>query len=208
MWFEVRDRFVAESMRIGVYGGTFDPIHNTHLAIAHAALVQVRLDRVLFVVSANPPHKRNDVSADAAGRYAMVEAAVADTPAFVPSALEIGRDGPSYTADTLRTLAQEFPGAALFLILGWDSLADLPRWREPQEIIARARLIAVPRPQPIAPAPPELAGRYDVLRFDESALSSTEVRMRLQAGENVKDVVPPAVLRIIEERGLYADARR
>ena len=198
---------MAEPARIGVYGGTFDPIHNTHLAIAQAALVQARLDRVLFVVSANPPHKRNDVSADATDRYAMVEAAVAGLHGFEPSDLEIGRGGPSYTADTLRTLEQAYPGAALFLILGWDSLIDLPGWREPREIISRAHLIAVPRSELAAPAPPELRGRFDMLDFDESGLSSTEVRQRLQAREDVSEVIPPPVMRVIEERGLYTHAR-
>lgn len=198
---------MAEPARIGVYGGTFDPIHNTHLAIARAALAQARFDRVLFVVSANPPHKVNDVTADASDRFDMVAAAVQGIPQFEPSSLEIGRDGPSYTADTLRTLERENPGAKLFLIVGWDSLVDLPHWREPDEILQRAHLIVVPRPAPQAKAPPELEGRYDILDFKKSTLSSTQVRKQLLAGEDVSEALPQAVMKIIEERGLYTHAR-
>lgn len=200
---------MTEQERIGVYGGTFDPIHQTHLDIARAALEHARLDRVLFVVAATPPHKRGGVFASPEERLALVEAVLAEEPRMEACRLEIERGGPSYTADTLRELEARHPGAQFFLILGTDSLLDLPRWREPEAILERARLLAVPRPEAAHDIPASLAVYCEMLPFEESAVSSTHIRQRLAAGEDVSREVPPAALRLIEEKGLYrADRQR
>ncbi|MFP4502739.1 MAG: nicotinate-nucleotide adenylyltransferase [Candidatus Hydrogenedentota bacterium] len=196
---------MGDAQHVGVFGGTFDPIHITHLAIAHAAREQAWLDKVLFVVSGTPPHKNDDVFADARDRYDMVAAATANEPCFAASRIEIDRDGPSYTADTLRALHTQMPGAALFLILGFDSLVDLPRWREPETILEHAHLLAVPRPELEAAIPAGLEGHYTLLDFPKSDMSSTAIRERLFAGEPVDSMLPPAVARLIEERGLYRE---
>lgn len=190
--------------RIGVYGGTFDPIHETHLAIARAALTQAGLDRVLFVVAAQPPHKRHAVHASAADRFALVEAALADTgePRFATSRIEIDRAGPSYTVDTLRELQEALPGATLFLILGADALADLPKWRDPEGIVARAKLLVVPRPG-FDPRDIPLSAQVDVLNFEAVTDSSTEVRARLAAGGAVDDALTNSTAALIRARGLY-----
>jgi len=195
---------VARPERIGVYGGTFDPIHRTHLDIARAAMRHAGLDRVVFVVAARPPHKRHDVFADAEDRYAMVCAALAGEAGLEASRVELDRDGPSYTADTLRALRAANPEAELHLIVGHDTLVDLPKWHEPDTVIGLAHLLVVPRPSSDTAAPEALAGRYDVIPFPESPDSSTEIRERLRAGMPPGAALPGAVAEVIRARGLYA----
>jgi len=189
--------------RIGVYGGTFDPIHTTHLDIARTALRHAHLDRVLFIVAARPPHKQGEVFAEAQDRLELVRAALADEPAMEASRLELDRSGYSFTVDTLDLLQQQYPGAALYLILGYDSLVELPGWRDPEGIFARAHILAAPRPGVLAPVPPMLAGHYDLLPFQEREVSSTDIRARIAAGEEVRAWLPPAVERLIRQKGLY-----
>lgn len=202
MSFGVRVKSVSNRERIGVYGGTFDPIHKTHLSIARAAREFTHLDRVLFVVSARPPHKRRGPYATPEERYAMVEAAVLDEPGMEASRLEMDRGGVSYTHATLMELTSQYPEAELYLIVGLDSLVDLPRWRNAAGILALSRLLVAPRPEPRA-VPPELEGRYELLPFEPTRVSSTEVRKRVAAGEPIGDLAPPAVERVIRERGIY-----
>ncbi len=191
--------------RIGIYGGTFDPIHRTHLDIARAARDTARLDTVVFVVAARPPHKRGDVYASAEDRFALVQAAIAGEKGMEVSRIEMDRVGPSYTVDTLREIHQQHPDAALFLILGYDSLLDLPLWHKPEEILALARVLAARRPGVNAPLHPMVEGRFDVLPVEENAMSSTEIRARVARGEAIHELVPPAVERIIQEKGLYRE---
>jgi len=189
-------------LRIGVFGGTFDPIHRTHVDIGRAALNHKGLDRVLFVVSADPPHKGDEITpADA--RYAMVEAALASEPGLEPCDLELHREGPSYTADTMKSLRALYPDAEFFLIIGQDALIDLPGWRSPQDILDEARLLVLPRPSEERPIPAVLEGHYEMLPFAESLMSSTEVRRRLAEGDAVADCLSPAVRDIARKRGLY-----
>ena len=193
---------MTDIQRIGIYGGTFDPVHNAHVAMARTALEQAQLDLVLFVVSARPPHKNEGPFASPEDRYAMVCAALADEPQMEASRIELDRPGPSYTADTLRTVQKQYPEASLYLILGMDSLIDLPRWRQPDVILHHARLLVVPRPGAWEP-PPSLEGHYDVLPFEKTPLSSTRIRARIAAGEPCEDCVPPAVMKMIREKGVY-----
>lgn len=189
--------------RIGVFGGTFDPIHNTHLDIARAALEHARLDRVVFVVSARPPHKKHGPFADAESRYNMVKAALEEEPLMEASRIELDRTGLSYTVDTLAEFQRAYPSSELFLIIGYDALADLPSWRSPETIVACARLLVVRRPGLCEPIPNQFASRSAFLPFDETGLSSTEVRRRIQAGEPFEELVPFCVARFIDEHGLY-----
>lgn len=198
-----RVRFVNNAERIGIYGGTFDPVHRTHLAIARAARDFARLDRVLFVVAACPPHKQYDVFAGPEERFELVRAALADETGMEASRIELDRQGPSYTADTLALLQRENPGAEMFLIIGYDSLLDLPGWYNPQGVLSRARLLVAPRPGIIQPIPSQLNGCYDLLPFAETDVSSTEIRARLASGDAVGALLPGAVERLIREKGLY-----
>jgi nicotinate-nucleotide adenylyltransferase len=191
--------------RIGVYGGTFDPVHYAHLDMARAALDTAELDRVLFVVSGRPPHKGHDSVAGAEDRFAMVAAALEDEPRMEASRIEIDRPGPSYMADTLAELLELHPGAELFLIIGMDALADLPHWNRPGEILDRAHLLAVPRPGNWE-LDPVLDGHYTLLPFRETLLSSTGIRERMARDGRLEDLVPPGALRVMRERGLYDNA--
>ncbi len=194
---------MSKHLRIGVFGGTFDPIHEAHLRIANAALKQMRLDKVLFVVAAHPPHKsRRKLHASAEERLAMVEAALADEPQFEASRVELDREGPSYTAETLEILQQQHPTATLFLILGLDSLVDLPKWRDPERILAVAHLLVAPRPGTY-PIPAVLDGRYTLLDLEPVEVSSTEVRNRAANREPYEELLPPPVRRYVKKHGTY-----
>ena len=192
--------------RIGVYGGTFDPIHQTHIAIARAALRQAKLDRVLFVVAACAPHKRHASVADAEDRCALVAEALAGEPRMEASRIELDRGGLSFTIDTLSELHARRPEAELYLIVGQDSMADVPGWKDPKGIVSLAHFLVAPRPDAPARIPDVLRPYCDLLSFEESAVSSTEIRERLARGEGLSDVLPSAVENSIREKGLYGAA--
>ncbi len=198
---------MSDSQRIGVLGGTFDPVHSGHIAIARAAREHAALDRVLFVVSARPPHKRSGPYASSEDRYAMVQAALEGEPGTAPSRLELDRDGPSYTVDTLKELDALCPGADLYLILGMDSLCDLPKWRDTRGILRRARLLVVPRPGKWA-CPRELEDRFELLPMEEMDISSTQIRRRIHDGTSIDGLVPPAVEQMIRQQGIYDTSRK
>ena len=185
-------------MRIGVMGGTFDPPHDGHLALARAAAAQLHLDRVMLVPAAQPPHKPGGATMPAAQRIALVRAAVADDPLLEASGEEIDRPGPSYTADTLERIAASNPGADLWFILGADQLEGFPGWRRPERIVELARLAVASRPGAGDPAMDFLAGavaagRVDVVDMPEVPISSTDVRARIARGEDVSHLVPAPV---------------
>ncbi|HEV2249912.1 MAG TPA: nicotinate-nucleotide adenylyltransferase [Candidatus Limnocylindria bacterium] len=184
-------------MRVGVFGGTFDPVHVGHLAIAHAALESVRLDRVLFVLARRSPLKDRGPVAGEADRLAMLELAVAGEPRFAVSRVELDRSGPSYTVETLEQLAG---GDELFLILGSDASAALPRWKDAPRIAKLATIVVAERP-----GAPERMGGAPIVTFDAPRLdiSSRELRARAARGLSLRYLVPEPAWRHIEARGLY-----
>lgn len=192
-------------MKVGILGGTFDPIHVAHLWMAEAARDALGLDRVWLVPASRPPHKPDREGASYDDRVAMVRLAVEGAPGLDVSEIERDDSQPSYTAETLRRFRVALPRAAFWLILGADSLRDLPEWREPDEILRLARLAVLPRPGTDWPASPPGA---DVFRLPGPLLdvSSTELRARLRAGRSVRYLVPESARRWIERRGLYRDA--
>lgn len=194
---------MVEAGRIGIYGGTFNPPHRAHLEIARQALRHLALDEVIFVVAAVPPHKQGEVYVGSEDRLAMVEAMVAEEPRMRVSRMELEREGPSYTVDTLRAFHALHPHTKLFFLVGGDSLQDLPRWREPGAILAEADLIVAMRPGISQEVPPMLREHCHVLPGLAPPISSTDIRNRLAQGEDVRALVPPPVERVIRERGLY-----
>lgn len=188
-------------MRLGILGGTFDPIHQGHIAAARAAMECARLDRVIFIPAAVPPHR----SATVAGprdRLEMTRLAVDEEPGFEVSDVEVRRDGVSYTVDTLRELRKLHPGDELFLILGWDAAKLFPTWREPQEVRRLASLVIVTRPGSGAPA----AETSDIVcELPTPDVSGSEVREAIARGKPVRQWLPEAVARYIAEHGLYGD---
>jgi nicotinate-nucleotide adenylyltransferase len=184
-------------MRVGVFGGTFDPPHTGHLVVAQEVHLRLGLDRVLWVPAAVPPHKRGQRITPAALRLEMVAAAIAGDDRFQLSDLEVRRDGPSYTVDTLRALREASPDDELFLILGADQLAELDSWREPDQLRRLATLVGFAR---AGDEPPEIEGAriVEVPRLD---ISSTEIRRRLAAGEPIDYLVPAAVRALLQPEG-------
>ncbi len=191
-------------MRLGIFGGTFNPPHIGHLLLAERAAEGAHLDRVLFVPAAAPPHKQsNGDLAPAADRAAMVRLAIEDNPRFAISTVELDRGGLSFTIDTLRTIAAEQPFDELYLLIGGDSLAEFHTWRDPEEIRRLARLVVVPRPdRSFDPASP-FAREAIIVRMPLVELASTDLRARAREGRSLKYVVPPGVERYIAEHGLY-----
>jgi len=183
-------------LRLGLLGGSFDPIHHAHLIVAQSAREQLGLDRVLLLVSAAQPLKPGH-GASALDRLRMVELAVEGIPGLVADGREVARGGPTYTVDTLRELAAEWPAAELVLILGSDAAAELPRWREAAEIPRLARLALVQR----AGAPP-LEGAAAV-QVPAMELSSTAIRARAAAGRSLRGWVPARVADYISGLALY-----
>jgi nicotinate-nucleotide adenylyltransferase len=197
---------------LGVFGGTFDPIHHGHLAVAEEAREALGLERVLLVPAAMPPHKPGRPVTPAEHRLAMVELAIAGNPAFEVNRLELDRGGASYTVDTLvalRALGESDP----WLILSSEALAGFPTWREPERILGLCRLAVVPRGGHAALGPDwvrdRFPGREDRVTFLPGPLlpiSGSVVRRRAAAGRSVRYLVPEAVARYIADHGLYTDA--
>jgi nicotinate-nucleotide adenylyltransferase len=193
--------------RIGIFGGTFDPIHTAHLEVAESVRQALGLDRMLLVV-ANQPWQKEDgrTLTPAEDRYAMVEAAVEGRPGLEPCRLEIDRGGPSYTIDTVRQLKESYPGAELIVVVGSDVVPGLTTWREEPALRDEVTLAVVGRPgvPPVVPPPGWRAVTVPVAPFD---VSSTDLRRRLEAGGAVEGLVPESVVRCIRQRGLYATGR-
>ena len=186
-------------MRLGVYGGAFDPPHLGHLVAASDACGTLGLDLLLWIPSAVHPLKAVRTAADV--RLQMVRAAIQGDPRFAADDLELRRTGPSYTVDTLRELRAREPGAELFFVTGADNLAELPRWREPDEIARLATVAVVSRAGEALPADaPFPAVAVPVARMD---VSSTDIRRRVAAGLSIRYLVPDAVRAVIERERLY-----
>jgi len=201
-------------MRIGVFGGTFDPVHLGHLRLAESCQQQARLDETWFVPAYRQPHKPEGPAASGADRAAMLRLATGGAPGQVVWTGEIERGGVSYTVDTLREIAEREPGAELFFLMGADSLADLPHWREAWAICELAVPLVVRRagrPEPDFEAlaglvsPARLAEfRAAQVEMPETPISSSEIRRLIAEGVAWQKLVPEAVAAYIEERGLYA----
>ena len=198
------------TVRIGVMGGSFDPIHIGHLVAASEVAHRFSLDRVVFSPTGQPWHKEAGTSAPAELRYLMTVVATAADPRFDVSRVDIDRDGPTYTIDTLADLqaqfANELPAetAEWFFITGADALADILDWRDPQGILSAAHLVGVTRPGHVLADPGLRPDRISLIEIPALAISSTDIRRRVQAGEPVTYLVPDGVAHLIAKHGLYA----
>lgn len=197
--------------RIGVLGGTFDPIHYGHLVAAQEAHDQLALERVLFVPAGHPPHKPDRAMTPARHRLRMVELAIAADPRFTLSRVDVERPGPSYTVDTLTLLRAEWgPETAFFFLIGSDSLVELPTWRQPRRIIELCELAVLPRPGVRVDLPrleaqlPGLGDRLHRLTMPLLEISSHALRERVRAGRPITYLTPPPVEAYIREQGLYS----
>lgn len=192
--------------RIGVFGGTFDPIHVGHLVSAVNVRHALGLHRLLLVVANDPWQKGDTVATPAADRLAMVQAAVVDVDGLEASAIELDRGGPSYTADTLAALRASAPGAELFLVLGSDAAAGLDTWVRVDEVRAQATLVVVTRPGADADTPPS-GWAWTHVEAPRLEVSSSDLRARFSDGRPLAWLVTDPVVRVIRERGLYDRGR-
>ena len=190
--------------RLGIIGGTFDPIHCGHLLLATFVAEQLRLGRVLFVPAADPPRKdhRSDL-APAEDRWQMVRRAVAGVPGFEASRLELDRPGKSYTVDTLRQVRSQEPDSSLYLIIGRDNVSDMATWQDPEGILELCTVVAGSRVVAQRPAQAELAARILSLETPVIDLSSTAIRRRVAGGLPIRWMVPPPVEDYIGQQRLY-----
>jgi nicotinate-nucleotide adenylyltransferase len=201
----------GSKMKIGVLGGTFDPIHLGHLIVAEEARAKINLTQTLFVPAGQPWLKTNNVISPAEHRVEMIRLAIADKPYFKLSTMEIERPGPTYTVDTIAALKGQLgPDAELFFILGWDNLIQLPQWREPSRLIKMCHLVAVPRvgcPTPdltsLEAAIPGLSPSVILLDEPWIDINASEIRQRVGQGLSISHLVPEPVERYIKQHKLY-----
>ncbi len=189
-------------MKLGIFGGSFDPVHLGHLLVAQAAIEELGLDRLFFIPAAQSPFKPENQPAAAAVRLQLLRLALAGKTNCEIDAQEIQRGGISYTVDTLRDYAQRFFGAELFYLIGADNVPKLNEWREPAELARLAEFVAIPRPGGATPIfPPPFRGR--LLRGFPFAISSSEIRARVKTGLSIENLVPTAVAETIHAAKIY-----
>jgi nicotinate-nucleotide adenylyltransferase len=195
-------------VRVGLLGGTFDPIHLGHLRAAESACEALDLGEVIFVPSSQPPH-RSDPSASALDRYAMVCLATAENPRFVASSVELERGGPSYTMETVEAIRTARPADALVLIVGSDAFPEMVRWKQAAGLFASCEVAVVDRPGAPAetglPAPPPFPDVRGIRRVAGSLLpiSASNVRQLAREGHSIRYLVPEPVAGFVAKRGLY-----
>ena len=195
-------------VKLGVLGGTFDPLHYGHLALARTAVEHYRLSRLVIVPAGKPWQKSEWRISAASERLEMVKLAVASQQGFEVSSLEVNRCGPSYTVNTLIALAGLYPGAEFLLVLGADVLANFLHWYRPRRILELAQIVAARRPtfegmEALDDVATQLGSRLSWLPMPPIDISSTDIRRRVVAGRTIKGLVPPAVEEFIRHHSLY-----
>ena len=199
-------------MKVGLFGGTFDPVHEGHLRPAAAVAEAIALDLLVFVPANRAPGKESAIPAPAAHRVAMLALSLSGRRDFILSLAEIERGGTSYTVETLRAFVRDHPHDEVFFLLGTDALAGFDRWRQPREILSLARLAGFVRepyePDVVDASPILSANRSSILIFDSVRvkISSTDVRRAAARGESLSGRTPPAVEEYIVKQGLYRDS--
>ena len=191
--------------RVGLFGGTFNPLHNAHIEVAKAALRQYELSRIVFVPNGIPPHKEQVLGLDKEARFEMVRRAIESMPEFTVSRVEVDREGPSYTIDTIRALKDDYPQGICFIV-GADRLLKIDTWKEPHELLRSVPFIIAPRSGvslDVFDVSPFCEAVIVPLRMDDVDLSSSGLRERVQRGESIREWVPEQVAQDIEEHKYY-----
>lgn len=203
----------AKHQRIGIFGGTFDPVHYGHLLLAETCREQLNLDSVVLLPAGSPPHKSDSDISPASHRLEMLKLAVSGCPEFQIDERELKREGPSYTVLTLQELSSEQPDSTLYFLMGADSLRDIPGWKDPQQILQLATVVAVNRPGIPLPETAEvrvwagdLADSIQVIQTLGTDLSSSTLRNQVAANLSIRFMTPRAVGVYIEQHELYRTA--
>ena len=201
-------------MRVGVIGGTFDPIHAGHLILAEQARDQLALEQVVFVPAGQPPHKATKQITASQHRLAMVQLAIADHVAFAVSRIDLDREGPCYSVETIALLQENWgPETEIYFLIGEDSLRDLPLWHQPDRLLRLCQIVAIQRPGyhvDLNALDRQLAGAANRIQTIASPLidiSSTDIRERVRENRSIRYLVPDAVRRYIEQHDLYTTCR-
>jgi nicotinate-nucleotide adenylyltransferase len=197
-------------MKEGILGGTFDPIHIGHLIIAEEVRLRLELDEVLFIPAGEPWLKSERTLSSGEHRLEMVKLAIGTNPYFKPCTIELERPGPSYSVDTVSALRGELSSEVqLYFVVGFDSLAELPLWKEPERLVSLCHIVAVRRPgfeldwHHLEQAIPGLSSQVMIMDVPQIEISSTEIRQRVRNGTSIRYLVPEAVERYMLEQGLY-----
>ena len=185
--------------KIGIFGGTFDPIHHGHLILARDAIEQLELDELIFIPAALSPHKSGELPADADARVEMLRAAIEEQPQFCLDTLELERPAPSYTVDTIETLRIREPDAQFICLIGEDNVAQLPTWRRFADLSKMVQFAVLDR------TGLETAHPFPTIRRHID-ISATDIRNRVARGQSIRYLVPRAVERIIRDRELYRES--
>jgi nicotinate-nucleotide adenylyltransferase len=188
-------------MKIGILGGTFDPPHNGHLLIASEALTQLRLDEIWFMPNKIPPHKQDNDISSIQDRVNMIQLAISDHPNFKLETIELEREGPSYTYDTIKILKKRHPNAEFFFIIGGDMVEYLPKWYKIDDLLTMVTFVGVRRPGYSFSTPYSIKEIYSP-QFD---VSSTMLRKRFKEGKNTRYLLPDQVKKYVEEKNLYGE---
>jgi nicotinate-nucleotide adenylyltransferase len=199
-------------MRVGIYGGTFDPPHLGHLILAAEAYHQLGLHRLLWLLTPDPPHKNQWCISPASIRLQLVEAAIADNPNFELSRVDLNRPGPHYAVDAVRIIQSQYPGAELFFLMGGDSLHDLPTWARPQELVSElAGFGVLRRPHDavvlakLEKKLPGISAKVAFIQAPQLEVSASDIRQRVLEGSPYRYFVTPPVNRLIEGLGIYRE---
>ncbi len=201
--------------RVGIFGGSFNPLHQGHLIVAEFAAETIRLDRVLFAPVVHPPHRDGKELLAIEHRLAMIEIAIANNDRFQLTLVDVERAGPHYSLDTVRIIQEQYPGSQLYFVMGGDSFKSFPLWHEPAELVQHCRLAVMRRPsfRPVHPhmhdsEMPTLHERVDMIEAPPIGISATRIREQLGIGKSVRYLLPDNVLHYIHENNLYQDGVR
>lgn len=201
--------------KIGILGGTFDPIHNGHLALGKQAYEQFSLDEIWFMPSGHPPHKKGRLVTEGKEREDMVKLAIASVPYFVYSDFELKREGNTYTAQTLSLLKEVYPQHEFYFIIGADSLYEIEQWYHPEMVMKQAVLLVAARSyekdhpdfeKQVKYLEEKFEARIGVIRFEKMDVASKQIRKMVSSGQSIKDLVPGPVAGYIRIHGLYREA--
>ncbi|MBN2090059.1 nicotinate-nucleotide adenylyltransferase [candidate division KSB1 bacterium] len=193
-------------MKLGIYGGTFDPIHTGHLILAESVRSQLKLDKILFIPAAIPPHKTESKITSPEIRYEMLQLAVADNPYFQVSSLEIQRTGVSYTINTIKTIHEQMQlqREELYFILGADNILGFPTWHKPDEILELCHIVVLPRPEiDLKNIHPMLQNKIIIVKTPIIEISSSVIRQLSKQGRSIRYLVPESIFQYLQRNQLY-----